>query len=127
MTGEVQSASLASQQAHRQSVSESVSSITGFLVDLLGAPLTAHMVGADVSTISRWKSGSSLPRDDSERRLRVAYQVARLLLSGDDDHTVRAWFIGMNPQLDDEAPADVIASGDSKAVLAAARSFIDAA
>lgn len=80
MTGEVQSASLASQQAHRQSVSESVSSITGFLVDLLGAHLTAHMVGADVSTISRWK-GSSLPRDDSERRLRVAYQVARPFLA----------------------------------------------
>jgi hypothetical protein len=53
--------------------------------------------------------------------------VARLLLAVDADHTVRAWFIGMNPQLDDEAPIDAIAAGDTKAVLAAARSFIDGA
>ena len=33
----------------------------------------------------------------------------------------------MNPQLDDETPADVIAEGEFKAVLAAARSFVSTA
>ena len=125
MAVSTRSTSTASSKAHRETVSESVASITSFLADLLGARLTARLAGVDTSSISRWKSGTATPHEDSERRLRAAHQVARLLLTVDADQTVRAWFIGMNPQLDDEAPIDAIAFGDAKAVLAAARSFID--
>lgn len=127
MAVSTRSTSTASSKAHRETVSESVASITNFLVDLLGARLTARLAGVDASSISRWKSGVAAPQDDSEYRLRAAHQVARLLLAVDADHTVRAWFIGMNPQLDDEAPIDALAAGDAKAVLAAARSFADGA
>jgi hypothetical protein len=112
---------------HHSSVTETIESVVKFLVDLLGTKLTAHMVSVDASSISRWKSGKVTPPIEAERKLRGAYQVARLLLASDADHTVRAWFIGMNPQLDDESPADVIAEGNSKAVMAAARSFIASA
>ena len=125
MAVSIRSTSTASSKAHRETVSESVASITSFLADLLGARLTARLAGVDTSSISRWKSGTATPHEDSERRLRAAHQVARLLLAVDADQTARAWFIGMNPQLDDEAPIDAIAFGDAKAVLAAARSFID--
>ena len=125
MAVSTRSTSTASSKAHRETVSESVASITSFLADLLGARLTARLAGVDTSSISRWKSGTATPHEDSECRLRAAHQVARLLLAVDADQTVRAWFIGMNPQLDDEAPIDAIAFGDTKAVLAAARSFID--
>lgn len=108
---------------HHSAVTEPMESVVKFLVDLLGAKLTAHMVPVDLSTISRWKAGKIVPPLGAERKLRGAYQVARLLLASDADHTVRAWFIGMNPQLDDESPADVIAEGNVKAVMAAARSF----
>ena len=121
----VRSTSTASRKAHRETVAESVASITKVLVDLLGARLTARLAGVDVSSISRWKSGVANPHEDSEYRLRAAHQVARLLLAVDADSTVRAWFIGMNPQLDDGAPIDVIAEGDARRALAAARSFID--
>ena len=47
-----------------------------------------------------------------------------MLLTVDAADTVRAWFIGMNPQLDDEAPLNEIAAGNTKAVIGAARSFI---
>ncbi len=110
--------------AHRATVLESDLSIVGFLVDVLGSRLTAHLADVDVSTVSRWKAGISKPRPDTGQRLRGAHQVARMLLTVDSVDTVRSWFIGMNPQLDDEAPLDVIASGDIKAVLTAARSFI---
>lgn len=120
------SASPASARAHHESVTESITSVTEFLVDLLGTRMTARLACVDPSSISRWKSGG-VPKDEAEQRLRAAHQVAVLLLSADDIHTVRAWFIGMNPQLDDDAPIDVIASGNVKAVLAAARSFVDAA
>ncbi|MFM2070017.1 MAG: hypothetical protein RLZZ623_280 [Actinomycetota bacterium] len=127
MAVSTRSTSTASSKAHRETVSESVASIASFLADLLGTRLTARLAGVDTSSISRWKSGAATPQEDSEHRLRAAHQVARLLLAVDADHTVRAWFIGMNPQLDDEAPIDAIAAGDTKAVLAAARSFIDGA
>lgn len=114
----------ASASAHRTTVFESDMSIVGFLVELLGSRLTAHLTDVDVSTVSRWKAGNSKPHPDAEQRLRGAHQVAKMLLTVDSADTVRAWFIGMNPQLDDDAPLSVIAAGDTKAVLAAARSFI---
>ncbi len=117
----------ASAAAHRATVLESDLSIVGFLVDVLGSRLTAHLADVDVSTVSRWKAGISEPRPDTEQRLRGAHQVARMLLTVDSVDTVRSWFIGMNPELDDDAPLDVIASGDVKAVLTAARSFITGA
>jgi hypothetical protein len=113
--------------AHRTAMTESVASVVGFLVDLLGAKLTAHVTQVDVSTISRWRSGKVIPPLEADRRLRETYQIARLLLQGDADHTVRAWFIGMNPQLDDEAPIEAIINGNAKGALAAARSFVNAA
>ena len=45
-------------------------------------------------------------------------------LQGDESlHVVRAWLIGLNPQLDDEAPATAIREGRFKEVLTAARAF----
>ncbi|MEK7409999.1 MAG: XRE family transcriptional regulator [Actinomycetota bacterium] len=114
----------ASAVAHRKTVLESDMSIVGFLVELLGSRLTAYLTDVDVSTVSRWKAGNSKPHPEAEKRLRDAHQVARMLLTVDSDQVVRSWFIGMNPQLDDDAPLEVIAAGDTKAVLAAARSFI---
>lgn len=113
--------------AHRATVSESVSSVVGFLVDLLGSQLIARLAGVDPSSVSRWKTGVSEPQLEIEQRLRGAHQVAHLLLTVDSDSTVRAWFIGMNPQLADETPLDVIAAGKTKVVLSAARTFINAA
>jgi hypothetical protein len=43
--------------------------------------------------------------------LRDTSQVVELLAEVDADQVVRAWFIGMNPQLEDEAPAELIADG----------------
>ena len=37
---------------------------------------------------------------------------------------IRAWFIGMNPQLDDESPAEVIREGRVKDALTAAKTFV---
>jgi len=37
---------------------------------------------------------------------------------------VRSWFIGMNPQLDDRAPAEVLREDDLREVLAAAQAYL---
>ena len=114
-------------QAHRTSVDEAPDAIASFLVELFGVALTAHMAAVDESTVRRWMSKQSTPNTDNERRLRNASQIARLLLHNDANHTVRAWFIGMNPQLDDEAPADVLRDGRFREAMAAAKAFMDGA
>ena len=124
MSTKTRSATAITERAHRESVAESIPSITEFLADLIGARLTAHIACVDPSTVSRWKTGDSMPQVEAEQRLRATHHVARVLLAVDSSDTVRAWFIGMNPELDDEAPAEMLASGEFRAVLAAARSFV---
>jgi hypothetical protein len=58
----------------------------------------------------------------SEQRLRQAYQGTQFLLEAEAPDTVRAWFMGMDPYLDDQAPALVLRD-DPAAVLRAARAF----
>jgi hypothetical protein len=94
------------------------------LVETLGAKLVAFMVGRDPSTISRWTTGGVPQRDDAVRTLLLAYQVVDVLSTVEAAPTIRQWFIGMNPQLDDESPAEAIHEGRHREVMAAARAFV---
>jgi hypothetical protein len=75
--------------------------------------------------VTRWASGEvTTIRDyEMEQRLRTSYEIAQLLLSGDSPQTVKAWFIGLNPQLGDTSPAEAIREGKLRESLAAARVF----
>jgi hypothetical protein len=116
----------AATEAHRSTVESSVADIAAFLQDALGQKLVAYMVGVeDPKTIGRWASEKRVPQDvEVEKRLREAHQIFRLLMTKESPHTVRAWFVGMNPQLDDESPAAAIREGRSRDVLVAARAFL---
>lgn len=113
-------------EAHRTTVESTVADIAAFLQEALGQKLVAFMVGVDdPKTIGRWAKAKSTPQDsESERKLRDAYQVFRLLVTEESPHTVRAWFVGLNPQLDDESPATAIREGRTRDVLLAARAFL---
>ena len=39
-------------------------------------------------------------------------------------YTVRAWFVGLNPQLGDESPAAAVREGRTRDVLVAAKAFL---
>ena len=56
---------------------------------------------------------SGLPADRPDDPL--AFEGAR---------TIKAWFIGMNPELDDVSAAEVLRSGRVQDVLGAARAFL---
>lgn len=75
--------------------------------------------------MSRWISGEAKPPLNEQRLLRDTLQVIELLAEVDPDKVVRAWFIGMNPQLEDAAPAEVVAEGRVRDVMAAARAFVN--
>lgn len=112
--------------AHAQSVELSISDVAASLQEQLGQALLSVIVGRDTRTVARWVSGAVQPPQASEQRLRDAFQIMTLLRTADAAPVARAWFMGMNPQLGDETPAEVLADGRAREVLAAARAFINA-
>lgn len=108
----------------------SVARMAGYLQRHLGQGVTAYLSGVkDAGTIGQWASGESRPVAPSDARLRFAYQAARRLVDAYDDETAQSWFVGMNPELDDEAPASVLRHGDGleawSSVVSAAREFVE--
>ncbi len=114
------------EQVHGEATRVDVADATRTLGSLLTDRLLAYIVNVrDVKTLARWESGRvSEVRIESERRLRTAYEIATLLGRVEAASTIRAWFIGMDPYLDDASPADAIHDGRLQDALNAARSFI---
>jgi hypothetical protein len=79
--------------------------------------------------VHQWAEGLRAPKDsDTEKRIRLAAQVARLIAAHDNAAVAQAWFQGLNPQLQDRSPARMLREGEvadiGPRVLAAARAFV---
>ena len=60
----------------------------------------------------RWTAANpAKPSTRDNQRLRDTLQVQQLLLTADAPDVVCAWFMGMNPELNDESPAEALADG----------------
>ena len=115
----------ASVEAHRTTVESSMADVAAFLQDALGQKLVAYMAGvSDAKAVGRWASGERSPRPEAQRRLRDTQYIFRLLVTKESPHTVRAWFVGLNPQLDDESPAAAIREGRTRDAVVAAKAFL---
>lgn len=110
--------------AHRRSVEISQQDLVAALTQKLGAKLVAYIVDRDTSTISRWQSGKTEAGEAALLPLRVSYQVIQLLERHEADATIRAWFMGTNPQLDDLSPIEAVREGLNRELMAAARAFL---
>jgi hypothetical protein len=98
------------------------------LVDLIGRKLTAYAGGVrDVRAVDRWIEGCKI-RGDGEQRLRFTFQIVSLLVGKEDPKIIRAWLIGLNPELDDRVPIRLMREGDLEKVMpeimGAARTFL---
>lgn len=112
------------EQVHRLAVSEEIAVVAQSLQETLGQKLTAFAVGIkDPKAIGKYATGRR-PRADTEARLRDLYRVTRLLLSEETPSTVRAWMIGANPQLNDEAPIAALHERRTAPVMRAAEAFV---
>jgi hypothetical protein len=110
---------------HRESTEAAIDDVVRYLQDLFGQRLVGIMAGVrDPKSVGRWASKETTPRAEAERRLRDTFAIARLLLTDESPHTLRAWFVGLNPQLDDESPAAAISKGRTRDVLVAAKSYL---
>jgi len=94
------------------------------LQEVLGQRMVAVIAGvSDVKAVGKWARGERTPHPDADRRLRDAFQITQLLLQNESASTVRAWFTGMNPDLDDQSPALMLPEHPQD-VLLAARNFL---
>ncbi len=112
--------------AHAQAMRVPLREAADALYRLLTGKIAAYMLGVkDVRTLTRWAGGETREiRVEHETRLRAAYEIATLLLRFDAPETVRAWFISMNPELDDIAPIEVVRQDRLQDALGAARAFV---
>ncbi len=102
--------------------------VAEYLQAQLGQRLTAYVSGVnDAKMVGRWAARKAQPRDLAQMRLRDAFQATRLLIEAYDAKTAKAWWMGCNTRLDDQAPAMVTRYADSpeqlRFVVPAARAF----
>ncbi len=114
------------ERAHRAAVTATVPELATTLQEVLSRRVTAYLAGVqDGKTISRWANGDSPIRDhDVERRVRTAYEIVALLRITERPEAIRAWFISLDPRLDDRLPMDVIREDELQAALYAAQAFV---
>jgi len=116
-------------RGYEESLRLTPAEIVAGLRDTLGAKLVAYLGGVhETRAVREWAEGSRAPSAQVVQRLRTAFYVMALLRDREAASTVASWFQGMNPELEDTAPARVLREQDlavaGPAVLAAARSFV---
>ncbi|WP_125615749.1 hypothetical protein [Specibacter cremeus] len=109
---------------HRETAELGAADIVRYLFDNLGPAMTAALARKSVQSVRRYADGSVSMPDATEKAMRDAHFIFRYLAQVDSPHTVRAWFMGMNPQLDDLSPLEVLIDGRHSDVLAAAKAFV---
>lgn len=107
-----------------------IAEVARYLQDQLGQKLTAYLAGVkDPKMVGRWARGTE-PRDAPAMRLRAAFQATRMLAAAYGQRSAKAWFVGSNTMLDDEAPAWVLrcaqAPDDLRLLVPTARAFAGA-
>ncbi len=115
------------EQAYRASVVNPLDEIARKVQNVLTRRLTAYIAGVKSGkTVTRWATGDvSKIRHESNVRLRTAYEIVQLFEQmGESKETTLAWFLGLNPILDDVPPAEAIHEGQLQDSLNAARAFV---
>ncbi len=115
--------------AYDASVRMDVAVMVKELREILGPRLVAFLAGVkETRAVHEWAEGERDVRSAAVvDRLRVVYQVAKLITMRDDAAVAQAWLQGLNPKLGDRSPARLLRDGDLEEVgpeiLAAARDF----
>lgn len=94
---------------------------------VLGAKLLAYIGGVESTSVVReWADGATQIDPLVVERFRLTYRLARVLTERDTAAVAQTWFLGRNPELDDQPPAWLLRHGDitdiAPKLLAAANS-----
>lgn len=110
-------------QPHARAISGDVADVLLTLVGALGVEPVATMVQRTARTVDRWRKKEQAMPVPEQKMLRDIFLAYSILAEREDDHTIRAWFLGMNPTLNDYSPIEVFVDGRARSVVAAARDF----
>lgn len=119
------------EDAHKESVTQSVPTKASYLLKTVGPRIASAAVGlADARQFKRWGSGETEPREiDVAERLDALYWVVRAVVGCYSPAVAARFLRSSNPQLDDEAPLLVLAAADDqddiRRVLTSTRAFIE--
>jgi hypothetical protein len=118
-------------QIESEATSTDIAEIARYLQAHLGQRLTAYLAGVrDPKMVGKWARGTQ-PRDAPAMRLRAAFQATKMISLAYDDQTAKAWLLGTNTRLDDEAPAWLLryatSPEDLRFIVPTARAFAGAA
>ena len=87
----------------------------------------AEMIGATPQTVSRWVTGKNDPqREHLDRLLEFDYLTERLAEFFEPEDA-KLWLFAPHPQLNGQRPADLVAKGRQKEVLAVIARLQDSA
>jgi hypothetical protein len=116
-------------EAHAHAVRADFATVADELRGVLGARLAAYVGGVkETRAVHEWAEEDRRPSEITQRRLRLALQVATMIAAADGPEVAQAWFQGLNPQLDDRSPARLLREGDldevGPLVVSAARAFL---
>jgi hypothetical protein len=112
--------------AHQLAMSLPISDVVNELVAILGATTVAVIGGvSETRAVHQWTLGREPQR---HHVLRFTLQIARMVAAVDGTHeSVRAWFQGSNPRLQDGIPALMLRDERLEAIqgplMQAARAF----
>lgn len=115
--------------AHARAVRAGLPEVADALRAILGARLCAYIGSVkETRAVNEWAQGVRVPSSDVQRRLRLAPQVAQTIADTDGVEVARAWFEGLNPQLEDRSPARLLREADldevGPEIVAAERAFL---
>ena len=115
-------------EAYREATTLPFPELVKRLSDLIGKKATAYIASVkDVRAVERWMSGAS-PYKNAENRLRLAFQIAKVLSQYEGQDVARAWLTGLNPELDDRVPIRLLREEEPEAIgpqiLSAVRAFL---
>jgi len=116
-------------EAYNYAITAPFNFVVKDLIDVLGPRLVAYIGGVtELRAVREW-TDSREPKDANvQPRIRLALQVARLIIGRDSPQVAQAWFQGLNPKLGDRSPARLLREGDidevGPEILTAARAFV---
>lgn len=115
--------------AHERAVRGSFREVAAELRLILGPTLCAYLGSVkETVAVDGWADGMREPGAETQRRLQVALQVAIAIAEADGSDVARAWFQGLDPQLEGRSPARLLREGEldevGPAVVAAGRAFL---
>lgn len=103
-----------------------ISEIARRLGAVLGRDVVAVLAGRTPRAVTRWTAGDAEPPAREADLLRDAFQIVQVLSEVESDEVIRAWFMGMNPELGDESAVEALREGRARDAMAAARAFMNA-